>query len=158
MYLKGHAEEFGHSSVMYTMGCSAGANIAAAVCLYGKQQGEMPFAGQLLMYPFLDADTDPMLKGKGSLEGPIMQVFNELHCLPKETRNPLVSPVFADRELLTNQPPAIFVLAEVDNLKVEGEHYAKKLTEAGVKVELMVSEDMPHGFFESGFGKSARRR
>lgn len=113
----------------------------------------MPFAGQILLYPFLDTDTDPIAKGRGSLEGPIMQVFNELHCRPEETKNPLVSPVFADRDLLAGQPSAIFVLAEADNLRAEGQLYARKLQEAGVKVDLMVSEGMPHGFFESGFGK-----
>ena len=60
------------------MGCSAGANLAASVCLYANQQKNHLFQRQILMYPFLDSATDPDSKGKGSLEGPIMYVFNEL--------------------------------------------------------------------------------
>ena len=106
-----------------------------------------------LLYPFLDLDTDPAAKGPGSLDGPIMQVFNEMHCLPEETKNPLVSPVFAQDHELEGLPAAIIVLADNDNLRPEGQTYAHMLSQAGVSVAHTVSEGMPHGFFESGFGE-----
>lgn len=135
------------------MGCSAGAGLAVSVCLYAKEQGGPAIDKQILMYPFLDCATDPDSKGEGSLGGPIMYVFNELHCKPEETALPLVSPVFASIDELKGQPDAIFVYADDDNLKTEGQKYAGMLREAGVSVAEMTAERMPHGFYESGFGK-----
>lgn len=153
VYFAEHAEEYGiDPNNISVMGCSAGANLAAAVCLYTKQQGKSIFRKQILMYPFLDAATDPDSKGKGSIEGPIMYVFNELHCKPEEAALPLVSPVFASREELEDLPDAIICYADNDNLKAEGQQYAKMLREAGVDVADKVAEGMPHGFYESGFG------
>lgn len=135
------------------MGCSAGAGLAASVCLYAKEQGGPSIYKQILMYPFLDCATDPDSKGEGSIGGPIMYVFNELHCKPEEAALPLVSPVFASIDDLKGQPDAIFCYASNDNLKSEGQKYATMLREAGVHVDEMIAEGMPHGFYESGFGE-----
>ena len=154
VYLYEHAEEYGFDPYeISVMGCSAGACLAASVCLYGKQQGRSLFRNQILMYPFLDCATDPDSKGPGSLEGPIMYIFNDLHCQPDEVKNPLVSPVFAAPEELQGLPAAIFCESENDNLKAEGYRYEKMLREAGVPTAVTEFEKMPHGFFESGFGK-----
>ncbi len=154
VYFQNHAEEYGiDKNDISVMGCSAGANLAASVCLYAKQQGKNLFRRQILMYPFLDNATDPDSKGKGSLEGPIMYVFNELHCKPEEAAWPVVSPVFAEKEELKGLPRAIICYADNDCLKAEGQKYAKMLRNAGVGVDDMVTAGMPHGFYESGFGK-----
>jgi acetyl esterase len=135
------------------MGCSAGAGLAVSVCLYAKEQGGPAIDKQILMYPFLDCATDPDSKGEGSISGPIMYVFNELHCKPEEAALPLVSPVFASIDELKGQPAAIFCYADNDNLKNEGQKYADMLREVGVHVAEMTAEGMPHGFYESGFGE-----
>ena len=154
VYFEEHAEEYGiDKNDISVMGCSAGANLAASVCLYAKQQGKNLFQRQILMYPFLDCATDPDSKGKGSLEGPIMYVFNELHCKPEEAVLSLVSPVLAEKEELEELPRAIICYADQDNLKAEGQKYAKMLRNAGVGVDDMLTIGMPHGFYESGFGK-----
>lgn len=154
VYMKGHAEDFGFDREnISVMGCSAGACLAATVCIYAKQKGGIVFKHQILMYPFLDAYTDPEAKGKGSLEGPIMYVFNELHCTPEEAKLPVVSPVFATVEELQGLPGAIFCMADNDSLKHEGYRYADMLKQAGVPVSVQEYVKMPHGFFESGFGK-----
>ena len=44
-------------------------------------------------------------------------------------------------------------MVDFDCLKKEGYDYAKMLEEAGASVHSMYSEGMPHGYFESGFGK-----
>ena len=54
---------------------------------------------------------------------------------------------------LEGLPAAIIVLADNDNLRPEGQTYAHMLSQAGVSVAHTVSEGMPHGFFESGFGE-----
>ena len=73
VYFQNNAEKYGiNKNDISVMGCSAGANLAASVCLYANQQKNHLFQRQILMYPFLDSATDPDSKGKGSLEGPIM--------------------------------------------------------------------------------------
>lgn len=154
VYMQEHAGELGYDADRISvMGCSAGANLAATLCIYAKQQGNERIQKQILMYPFLDAYTDPDSKGEGSLQGPILHLFNELHCTSEEAKLPIVSPVFAAGEELQNLPEAIFCMADHDNLKKEGYDYASMLEEAGVCVHTMCSEKMPHGYFESGFGK-----
>ena len=135
------------------MGCSAGANIAAAVCLYAKEKGGPSIDKQILMYPFLDIYTDPDSKGSGSLGGPIMYVFNELYCTTEEAKLPLASPVYASTDELKDLPEAIIVYAENDSLRAEGMKYAEMLRNAAVKVTDITSMGMPHGFYESGFGE-----
>jgi len=154
VYMYHHADSFGFDRKnVSVMGCSAGACLAAALCIYTKQKGGISFKNQILLYPFLDAYTDPDAKGEGSLTGPVMYVFNELHCRPEEAKLPVVSPVFAGREDLTGLPRAIFDIADFDALKHEGFRYAEMLKNAGVDVHVMQSKGMPHGFFESGFGE-----
>ena len=43
-------------------------------------------------------------------------------------------------------------MAEHDSLKTEALHYAEMLRNAGVKTTFVQADDMPHGFFETGFG------
>lgn len=154
VYFNENASEYGiDTDRIAVMGCSAGANLAAVTCIYAKRQCGPAIDKQILMYPFLDADTDPDSKGEGSLGGPVMYIFNELHSKPEETRDPLVSPVFADIEELKGLPEAIVCYADNDNLKHEGMKYSEMLREAGVDVVDMMADGMPHGYYESGFGK-----
>lgn len=135
------------------MGSSAGANVAAAVCLYAKEHSGVMFDYQILMYPWLDLKTDPALKGEGSLDAPMFYVFNELYVKPEDAGHRYCSPVFATHEELTGLPQAIICVAENDSLKPEGQRYAQKLSEAGVCVSLASpASEMPHGYFEYGFG------
>lgn len=155
IYLKEHAEEFGFNQEhISTFGSSAGANIASTVCILAKEKGAITFKNQILNYPFLDIDTDPLAKGRGSLEGHIMYVFNELYCKPEETRLPKVSPIFADKKQLEGLPKAIIITAGNDNLRAEAEVYSKMLREAGVEVIETMAAGMPHGYFEYGFGEN----
>lgn len=152
VYMKNHAEEFGFDETeISVMGASAGACLAATLCIYAKQKGGISFRNQILMYPFLDCATNPDEKGEGSLTGPIMYVFNELHCTPEEVKLPLVSPVFAKEEELKGLPRAIFCMADNDSLKQEGYRYAQMLEQAGVPVSIQEYEKMPHGFVETAF-------
>lgn len=152
IHLCTHAQEFSFDADrIYVYGGSAGANLAAALCIYARKRGGLPIRGQFLFYPFLDCAADPDQKGEGSLEGPIMYVFNELHCRPEEAENPLVSPVYAAREELEGLPEAILVMSDHDNLKWEGYRYARMLADAGVPTHVLGVPGMPHRFVENAF-------
>lgn len=153
VYMKEHASEFGFdSNHISVFGCSAGANISAAVCLYAKEKGGISFDYQILNYPALDNASDPGEKGEGSLTGPITYVFYELYARPEDAKKPTCSPIFASIDELKGLPPAIIYTADYDNLREEGEQYCQMLREAGVEVYYSVAEDMPHGYYEYGFG------
>ncbi len=154
-YMLEHAEEFGFDPEDVSVyGASAGASLAATLCIYAKKKGKSLFKRQFLMYPFLDCYTDPDSKGEGSLDGPIMYIFNDLHSSHEEAKQSIVSPVFAAREELEGLPRAIFCMAENDNLRHEGFAYAKQLAEAGVDVSMIQIANMPHGFVENQFSLS----
>lgn len=153
VYLKAHAGEFGfdpdHISVC---GNSAGANIAAAVCLMAKERGGISFDYQILNYPEVDFATDPAEKGSGGVDLPLMYVFNELYVKPADVKDICCSPIFATKEQLAGLPAAIVYTADVDSLKAEGLKYAQQLKDAGVTVYCGTAQGMPHGYFEYGFG------
>ncbi|MBR5931259.1 MAG: alpha/beta hydrolase fold domain-containing protein [Lachnospiraceae bacterium] len=170
LYLQKHAEEFfSLPGFIYLMGQSAGANLAAAVCLKynldrlhlspGEGFDDITLDSEeaphilncIMLYPQLDGATPPDEKGSGTLAGPVCTIFNELHCNDGNEKNPLVSPTYATSEMLPGLPNTIIVYSENDNLRTEAMNYAKMLREADVPVSEMLAEGMPHGYFESGF-------
>lgn len=153
VYLKEHTAEFGFDpNHIFVCGNSAGANIVAAVCIMAKERGGVTFEYQILNYPEVDIATDPAAKGSGSVDLPLMYVFNELYVKPEDVKNPYCSPLFATQSQLAGLPTAIIYTADADRLKAEGIKYADKLREAGVTVYYGNAVGMPHGYFEYGFG------
>ena len=152
-YFRRHAAEYGFDPArIAAMGCSAGANLAATLSIYAKQQGEAPFWKQIMIYPVVDMYTDPEEKGGGTLAQPLQYLFNDLHSSREEAKLPVISPIYASEEELHGLPDAVICTAEQDSLKTEAAEYAAMLQQAGVKVTLLFAEGMPHGFFEVGFG------
>lgn len=178
-YLAAHAGDFdADAERIIVMGQSAGALLAATVALKfnmdrkGLSPGDgfddvvadatdaahVASAGAkicdcILLYPLLDVATESDAKGEGSLGAPACDIFQELHCNDHNVRNPLVSPIYASREMLEGLPHTIIVTCDYDNLRHEGLRYATMLKEAGVSVAEMRAEGMPHAYFESGFKK-----
>jgi acetyl esterase len=147
-----HADELGGDPKRVLVGGdSAGSNLAAVVAQMVSQTDTLKLAGQVLFYPVADgANLDtPSYKefGEQSLGLPRrdMEWFLEQYTPdPKDRLNPLVSPLLADD--LSKLPPALVVTAEFDVLRDEGEAYARRMQEAGVKVQLMRCNGMIHGF------------
>ena len=127
------------SSRLAVVGDSAGGNLATVTALLAKERGGPAIASQILLYPTTDSgfDTDSY------------DQFADGHFLTRETMKwfwnhyapdvsmraePTASPLRASLEQLSGLPSSLVLTAEFDVLRDEGEAYARKLTEAGVRV------------------------
>ncbi len=130
-------------------GDSAGGNLAAAVCLQVRDAGGPQPAMQLLLYPPTDATggqasrdlfAEGFLLTRGDMD------WFEAHYLPDgcDHADPRVSMMRA--EDVSGLPPAYVATAGFDPLRDEGETYAKRMSEAGVKVALQRQPGLIHGF------------
>jgi acetyl esterase len=63
---------------------------------------------------------------------------------PKSALN---APIFATDDELKDLPPCLTITAECDLLRDEGEHYARRLTDAGVETCTVRVIGAVHGFF-----------
>ncbi len=140
-YLEGDADS------IVVAGDSAGGNLAAAVCLMAKQKGGPQIAMQVLIYPITDllADLSKYSKDKFGPSKEAMEWFIGHYVGAADMKNPLTSTVYGD---LSGLPPAIIVTAEHDPLRDQDLEYAKKLEQAGVKMQLLDFPGMVHGFVQ----------
>ncbi|MEZ6057757.1 MAG: alpha/beta hydrolase [Planctomycetaceae bacterium] len=130
-------------------GDSAGANIAAALCLLLRDTDGPDVAAQALLYPATEYafETDSYRQNLGAamLSRESMQWFwGQYLATPEDGKNPLASPLLAPS--LAGLPPAQIVIAEHDVLRDDGLHYANRLEEFGVPVERLYCPGMIHGF------------
>ncbi|MBP1155728.1 MULTISPECIES: alpha/beta hydrolase [unclassified Paenibacillus] len=132
-------------------GDSVGGNMTAAVTLMAKDRGGPAIHKQLLFYPVTDAsfDTDSYKQfAKGyflSREG--MQWFWDQYTTdPEERAQITASPLRASTEQLKGLPEALVITGEADVLRDEGEAYANKLREAGVRVTAARFQGIIHDF------------
>jgi acetyl esterase len=150
-----HSDELGAEPHRLAVGGgSSGGNIAAATTLLARQRGGPVLDFQILFYPALARELDVAPSRDLFAEGYWMtwedvDWFWEQY-LPEsgDAANPLASPLLS--ESLAGLPGALIVLAECDVLFSEGRHYAQRLGEYGVAVDLRVYEGMLHGFLVSG--------
>jgi acetyl esterase len=155
-----HVEELGVDRDRIAVGGdSAGGNLAAGVALEAARSG-LPCAFQLLVYPATDATraTESLrLFGAGFyLSAEFMELANDSYMTEGlDPRDPRLSPAYAD--VPEGVAPAYVCTAGFDPLRDEGEAYARKLSDAGVTVELKRFEDQIHSFFNIvGVGRSSR--
>lgn len=145
-----NAESLGANPAKLAVGGdSAGGNLAAVVAIEAARQG-WPLAFQLLVYPATDCARDTRsfeMFGEGFfLTREFMRVANQGYLADGvDARDPRVSPLYAD--LPEGLAPAYLCTAGFDPLRDEGEAYARKLSDAGVTVELKRFPDLIHGFF-----------
>ena len=120
-------------------GDSVGGNMAAAVTLMARQRRGPKIAFQVLFYPVTDAGFDTPSYSRFA-DGPwltkrAMQWFWDAYLPDPAARNqPTATPLNASLDQLAGLPEAVVIVDENDVLRDEGEAYARRLSDAGVRV------------------------
>jgi acetyl esterase len=139
------------SSRLAVVGDSVGGNMAAAFTLLAQEQGGPSIRFQVLFYPVTDAsfDTPSYMKYQEGywLTREAMKWFWSNYISDQTNRKePKVSPLQASLDQLKGLPPALVINGENDVLCDEGEAYARKLLEAGVRVTAVRYHGTIHDF------------
>jgi acetyl esterase len=121
------------------MGDSVGGNMAAAVTLMAKQRRGPKIALQVLFYPVTDASfatsSYTRFADGPSLTKRAMEWFWDAYLPdPGARKQPTATPLNASLDQLMGLPEALVIVDENDVLRDEGEAYARKLSNAGVRV------------------------
>ncbi len=132
-------------------GDSVGGNMAAAVTLLSRERGEPDIRLQLLFYPVTDAAFDTasyhqFAEGYHLRRDAMMWFWEQYTPHPGERNEITASPLRASVEQLQWLPAALIITAEADVLRDEGEAYANKLREAGVRVTAARFQGTIHDF------------
>ncbi|HRP54545.1 alpha/beta hydrolase [Agriterribacter sp.] len=141
-WLAEHGSEIGvDGNNLAVVGNSVGGNMTASVALMAKEKKGPAIKLQVLLWPVTDAgfETGSYKElGEGRFLTRNMMIWFWDNYLPdKEARKEIyASPLKATSDQLKGLPPALIQTAENDVLRDEGEAYARKLDEAGVKVTL----------------------
>jgi acetyl esterase len=132
-------------------GDSVGGNMAAAVTLMSKQRRGPKIALQVLFYPVTDAGFDTPSYTRFA-DGPwltkrAMEWFWEAYLPDAAVRKqPTATPLNASLDQLAGLPEALIIVDENDVLRDEGEAYARKLSDAGVRVTSVRYNGTIHDF------------
>jgi len=137
----------GDNHKLIVMGDSAGANIAASLCILVRDRGDSIIQRQILICPATDLsklnkrsyeECDNFSLSKAQMQWFITHYLGEL----QSANVPLASPLLAKNH--NELPPAIIVTAEHDVLRDEGKLYAEKLKDHGVAIEYYCMSHMIH--------------
>ena len=134
-------------------GDSAGGNLAAVVALLARDKGAPAIAVQVLIYPVTDLVGETR-SYRDFAEGYLLtregMRWFIAHYLTAEAEAAdwRASPLRA--QSLAGLPPALIVTAGFDPLRDEGEAYAERLRDAGVRVDSVCYGGMIHGFVPMG--------
>jgi acetyl esterase len=130
-------------------GDSAGGNLAAAVSLMARDRHGPPIVFQLLIYPATNHAFDTTsysdnAEGYWLSKDDMRWFWNHYLRDEEDGRNPYASPSRAAD--LSSLPSAFVITAEFDPLRDEGEAYAARLREHGVRVKVTRYDGMIHDF------------
>jgi triacylglycerol lipase len=152
-----HADDLGIDTARIAVaGESAGGGLAAALCLLARDRGEVPICFQRLIYPMLDDRTctldDPHPYTGNFMWSPGSNAFGWKSLLGAEPGGDGVSPYAAPAraEDLRGLPPTYIDCGALDLFLEENLEFARRLTRAGVPVELHIYPGAYHGFQYTG--------
>ncbi|MGF6513736.1 acetyl esterase [Pseudomonas sp. BT76 TE3572] len=130
-------------------GGGSGGGLAAVICQWARERGAPQIAFQLLLYPLLDCLTHnpshtKFAEGHG-LTAQMLEWYIEQYVPSGVSRaDPKLSPV--RQKYLHGLPPALIITCGFDVLRDEGRQYARRLKDAGVRVQHEEYASMLHGF------------
>ena len=132
-------------------GHSAGACLAAALCMLAKQRGDLPLLCQVLDHPALDMGCvlpqQERYRDEKELKQELLDFGASCYATSEQyASDPLCTPCIAEIAQLEGLPPAVVLTCERDSLRTEGEVYADMLARAGVKLRFMRFPGAIHGF------------
>jgi len=132
-------------------GDCVGGNMATVITLLSRERGEPDIRRQVLFYPVTDAAFDTASYHQFA-EGYHLRRDTMMWCWEQYTRHPserneiTASPLRASIQQLHGLPPALIITAEADIVRDEGEAYASKLRQAGVRVTAVQFQGTIHDF------------
>ena len=152
-WLHDHADELNvDRGRIVVMGESAGGGHAAALALAARDRGEIPLAGQVLVYAMLD-DRTGSVRRPPAYEGafiwtPELNVlgWSALLGAPAGSAAVPIGAVPARAETLAGLPPTFIGVGALDLFVQEDVDYARRLLDAGVPTELLVVPGAYHAF------------
>jgi len=147
-----HCASFGgNPEKIIISGESAGGNLAAATAFMSRDKGTPVVAAQLLFYPVIastikdeayDLCVDQYFMNKDA-----MKFFWSMYVqTPKEMNHP-----YASLDRMSNFkwiPPTIVITAEYDPLMREGQEFAERLRQNGIKTASRCFPGVIHGFID----------
>jgi acetyl esterase len=139
------------SEYLAVAGDDVGGNMAAAVTLLSKERGGPVINLQLLFYPVTNAAFDTssyhqFAEGYHLRRDEMMWFWDQYTTHPGERNEITASPLRTSIQQLKGLPSALIITAETDVLRDEGEAYANKLREAGVRVTAVRFQGIIHNF------------
>ena len=149
-WLVDHADALGVDPTRVSVGGeSAGANLAALLCLMARDRGGPAICFQWLDVPATDLTmTQPSVDRLGTGYGLTklnMERYVAAYLRDHDPKDPSASPLFADD--LSGLPPALIATMEYDPFRDDGLAYAARLRESGVEVTHHDLDGMVHASF-----------
>src|SRR5947208_10784233 len=132
-------------------GDSVGGNMATVITLLSRERGGPDIQLQLLFYPVTDAAFDTasyhqFAEGYHLRRDAMMWFWKQYTRHPGERNEITASPLRVSTQQLQGLPAALIITAEADVLRDEGEAYANKLRQAGVRVTAVRFQGTIHDF------------
>ncbi|WP_167051495.1 alpha/beta hydrolase [Salinibacterium sp. ZJ77] len=139
------------ASRLAVAGDSVGGCMATAVSLLARRRGDVSIIHQSLYYPVTDGaqDTDSY---REFADGPFLTAksmawfWDAYTPDPSVRADPIASPLRASDEELAGSPETFIIVDENDVLRDEGEAYARRLTELGVRTTCVRYNGILHDF------------
>jgi len=136
-WISSNSEKLNSDGKLVLIGDSAGGQLVASLCLMNASaEKPIPVTAQVLVDPALDLSKD---SDSYSAYGFFIDWY--LH-KTDNTSDLRISPLLAKD--FTKVPKSIIAVAEYDRIRDEGEHFHKKLLDAGVSSVLYVQPDVGH--------------
>ncbi|MDW0194762.1 MAG: alpha/beta hydrolase [Nitrososphaeraceae archaeon] len=139
------------SSRLAVVGDSVGGNLTAALTLLAKERGGPSIRFQVLFYPVTDSNFDTSsyrkyAEGYWLTREGMKWFWNNYTSNETNRKEPTVSPLQASIDQLSGLPPGLLINGENDVLCDEGEAYALKLLQAGVRMTAVRYHGTIHDF------------